>query len=289
MGDQRKLIGTGQRSPPIRDLLTVALGTVILVTFCITVLVARIFDTDVIPGYGADPWTSVDAVYNLSESIQPGLSIKQALVYGRWMQALEKNSLTAATVVHQSLLDGIRDCERPVAAERSQVGQESAAKIPSLPAVHSILTIWNCSATAIEYDTDIIGTLNQQANYLSHAYIELRPRSTMVDYISSRNWVTVADAVVLSLIYNGDSDAGRMWEENAASLAREQTQWQIYNKGDGAQSWAVRLQYRPAVVIDKVAFFAFYILVAAYAISNIRSVKCLDSKLTILAVVIVEV
>lgn len=288
--DQREPLSHGANGAPVRDRLMIVLATLILLRFCVVAPIARIADSNVLH-HPADAWASVDALYQTTESIQPDISMKQALVYGRWMQALEKETLAAAAVVHRSLFDKIRDCNRPLAADGRTVAPDLAAQLrPNLPAVHSLVTAWNCSAGYIESDDSLIGTITQHANYVSHWDIKLRPQSTMVDFLPSPNRGLVADALALSLIYNEDTDIGATWNEHAATLAGEQERWLVHRDGDAVPGRTiVRILYRPAASIDKVIIAALYTLAAVYAVAGVRGTRYLDNKLAFFAAITVEV
>jgi len=86
---------------------------------------------------------------------------------------------------------------------------------------HSPLLYWNCSETLILSDEDLVDTVNQKTLLHSAANLTVLWGSVFAGKQIVHHRLVAADALVITLFYRIDSDAGDAWDVRASSLVSD--------------------------------------------------------------------
>jgi hypothetical protein len=86
---------------------------------------------------------------------------------------------------------------------------------------HSPLLYWNCSETLILSDENLVDTVNQKSLLHSYANLTVLWGSVFAGKKIIHHRLVAADALVITLFYRIDSDAGDAWDVRASSLVSD--------------------------------------------------------------------
>ncbi|KAF4628935.1 hypothetical protein G7Y89_g9211 [Cudoniella acicularis] len=230
-------------------------------------------------------WTPADTS-NTSELV-PDIYIKQAWIYGSWMRALETDVLLAALDI-QTMLLGAGSCDTQ---EEHNVKNGLGGAAHNISTIfHSPLFYWNCSVIAIKSDRSVIATVNSQTRRPSVANITLIPVSVLGGPVFSYNKLLAADALILTLLYKPESDAGAMWDTKAKVLAQyNMSRWQLHSALASPDGTLLNVESGSISTEEKSVIWAAYALTALYIIFKIRDTQVLKSRAGLLIAIVVQV
>lgn len=160
---------------------------------------------------------------------------------------------------------------------------------------HSPLMYWNCSARAIENDTDILATVNARSAEHSALGLALRPSTVFAGKAFVNKKLQAADALVITLFDKAfdqpKSNLGYTWEKRSRKLVEELgSEWDIY-PADG-QIFERRLfefRFKPMTLNDDLLLACSYIVTAVYVLWKMSQLRAVKSKAGLLITICAKV
>ncbi|CAG9962886.1 unnamed protein product [Clonostachys byssicola] len=206
-------------------------------------------------------WISIDPARG-AVSGQSDVEFRQAWVCGRWMQALDKDTLVDAVDAQNYLVSdyGAHPASHDQSPSTRVVNHDADS---STVFVHSILDNWDCSAQAIVSDTDILGNLSRALHRKSSANITLRPASVFKKFGLTKSHKPAADTIVITMLTRDGSTAGAHWDEGSVSLRDTRPQWNILR--DSQPSALAKVHYLFTTSQDQLIILSLYTLGFLYA------------------------
>ncbi|KAK7224999.1 hypothetical protein V2G26_013002 [Clonostachys chloroleuca] len=230
-------------------------------------------------------WISIDPARG-AVSGQSDVEFRQAWVCGRWMQALDKDTLVDAVEAQNYLVSdhGAHPASHDQSPSARVVNHDADS---STVFVHSILDNWDCSAQAIVSDNDILGNLSRALHRKSSANITLRPASVFKKFGLTKSHKPAADTIVITMLTRDGSTAGAHWDEGSVSLKETRPQWNILR--DTQPAALAKVHYLFTTSQDQLIILSLYILGFLYAGLVMSRRAILQSGLWLLGSIALEV
>lgn len=108
---------------------------------------------------------------------------------------------------------------------------------------HSPLLYWNCSEQLILSDQDLVDTVNQKSLLHSYANLTVLWGSVFAGKEIVHHRLVAADALVITLFYRIDSDAGDAWDVRAEKLVADKTNADKYDVYPGPLDYQASRMY----------------------------------------------
>ncbi|TKA77466.1 hypothetical protein B0A49_02349 [Cryomyces minteri] len=216
------------------------------------------------------------SLFNGRQDSNPDVEMRQLWIHGSYMKALDQRVLQQALVIQDTAFGEGIDYMSPGTAERRAPPyvQPPGSTSPQIEGFkwgyHSPLMHWNCFASAIDADDDILNTINEQAYRRSYFNFTLRPTSVFAGKSFARSKLLAADALVITLFNRFSVRSSLAWEERFASLAEQsQDRWSTYpTDGKVRRSQLYEFRFQPMSTRDDLilaiaySFMAFYVMIA---------------------------
>ncbi|KAK5020305.1 hypothetical protein LTR16_004021 [Cryomyces antarcticus] len=230
-------------------------------------------------------WTSA-SLFNGRQDSSPDVEMRQLWIHGSYMKALDQRVLQQALVIQDTAFGEDIDCMSPGTAERRappyvQPPGSTSTQIEGFKwGYHSPLMHWNCSASAIDADDDILNTINEQAHRRSYFNFTLRPTSVFAGKSFARSKLLAADALVITLFSRFSVRTSLAWEERFASLAEQsQDRWSTYpTDGKVRRSQLYEFRFQPMSTRDDLILAIAYSFMAFYVMVSLRKLRAVKSR-----------
>ncbi|KAH0558719.1 hypothetical protein GP486_004634 [Trichoglossum hirsutum] len=211
------------------------------------------------------------------------------------MRAVEPDVLTEALHVQEALLgptsgsEYLRSGDGPAPTPGGRVVNDRSAAPASF--FHSPLLYWNCSATAIEADSDLLDTINERSHRVSSVNLTLRHSTVFAGKQFSRDRLIAADALVITFFHRMDPEIGELWNSRAEKLAKDATgSLTLYPANGKVKRFRLyEFRFEPMSLREDVLLGVAYLLMVLYVILNLRKLRAVKSKLGLVATVIAQV
>jgi len=225
-------------------------------------------------------------------------------IHGDYMKALDKKVLLDALDIQDALLhrdlpsSKIGEILTPSTTMAEKELMESDVDSCGFPAsqdvswgFHSPLLYWNCSRIAIERDTDIKRTINDQVYRHSYLNFTLRPSSVFAGKQFVKHKLDASDALVITLFDKTKQGIGKVWDERSVALAsRSEGRFDFHptlGKSTGNQLYEFR--FKPMSLYDDFGLAAAYGAMAFYFLISLRKLRALKSKVGLAIAFIIKV
>lgn len=209
------------------------------------------------------------------------VELRQVWIHGSYMKALEKEVLTKALNIQQTLLGG----------------DSWTTILPTLRSselswgYHSPLMYWNSSKQAIENDADLLRTINQQAGTTSSSLgVALRPASVFAGKKFDHRQLVAADALVVTLINKVGDGVGTQWRDRMISLTTGACRDCTMFPKDGhiTRNRVYEFSFTPLSAQENMALTIAYGFMALYVLVSLRRIKAFHSRFGLVVTAITQ-
>ncbi|KAF2030114.1 hypothetical protein EK21DRAFT_100685 [Setomelanomma holmii] len=235
-------------------------------------------------------WTSTTAI----EGERPAdVVVRQVWVHGDYMKAIELPVLREAMHVQDALIGSGFDAPEDKAHAHHQVMVRDrhgcvAAAAEQHWGYHSPLMYWDCSASNLEKDADLLRTINSRTAMQSALNITLRPSSLFAGKTFIKSKLRAADALVITLFDQTNSNLlGESWAARAQLLAEQDSpSWTVFPAdGQVTTSRLYEFRFRSMTLFDDLLLAASYLVTAVYVIWRMMQLRAVKSWLGLLVTV----
>lgn len=155
---------------------------------------------------------------------------------------------------------------------------------------HSPLLYWDCSLSALEKDSDLLGTINAHARIRSPLNVTLRPSTVFAGKSFSNTKLRAADALVITLFDQTNSSLGDTWDSRSRLLAEKLSpDWTIFPPdGQVGRSRLYEFRFKPMTLNDDLFLAASYMVTAAYVIWRMMQLRAVKSWFGLLVTICVK-
>jgi hypothetical protein len=239
-------------------------------------------------------------LYDGSSTTRPDVEIRQVWVHGSYMKALKTDVLRETLSIQDILVnnsptaDGRMDESLPANTDGYDGNDACASRLADgiFWGFHSPLMFWNCSASAVATDKDILHTINSQGHRRSYLNLTLRPTSVFAGKSFVNDKVVAADALVVTLFDHPGEISSERWNKHLSVLAKDvPSRWSLYPQ-DGrhlTQSRLYEFQQKPLSLQDNFFLFISYLFMTAYVLLTLGKLRAVKSKVGLVVTVIFEV
>jgi hypothetical protein len=247
-------------------------------------------------------WTSTRVLDHELPS-PPDFIVRQAWVHGRPMSALDPDVLKEALLIQQHLL-GIDGQAAPTLTWNGSTStmepmldhpldphiMTSRVSSPSAtPVFHSPLQYWHNSASELETDSDIRGTINRMSTERSPFNIILRQPSLFAGKQFTKDGELVAaDAAIISFFLPFASSDSDKWAQRAESLAKS-TRWDVFLPHDGQSIRAYEFKLSTVSRKDDIFLVIAYFVMLGRIVLSLRKVQAIRSRYVLLPGIVTQV
>jgi hypothetical protein len=238
-------------------------------------------------------WTSTTEI----EGDRPAdVVMRQVWVHGDYMKAIELPVLREAMHVQDMLIgSGFGKEEDGAIANEAGAARDQPGCLATAAGHnwgwHSPLMYWNCSLNALENDQNLLNTINAHTTAQSALNMTLRPSSVFAGKTFSNTKLRAADALVITLFDQTDSDLGDVWDARLRLLA-EQTSanWTVFPEhGQVTTSRLHEFHFRPMTLTDDLILAASYLITAAYVVWRMMQLRAVKSWFGLLVTICAKV
>lgn len=238
-------------------------------------------------------------------STEPDIIMRSIWVHADYMQALNRDLLSSALELQNELLGPTIDFDpRKDEALRQQEQPTSMLSIAQRDAAHAVngltnqswlfhspMLYWNCSASLIMTDPDIIGTVNDKKNQSTVSNITLRHSLVFSGKRFEDRRLLAADALVITLLHRRDSPIGRQWQKMSTLLPdKVSNKWDIYPaNGRITNSQLYEFQFRPISSQDIASLAIAYGLALLYFLMSLSKLRAIKSKTGLTITVVTQI
>jgi hypothetical protein len=244
-------------------------------------------------------WTSA-RLYDGTPNTQPDIEIRQVWVHGNYMSALDQHVLLETLSIQNTLVSnhtvvqsaGLgNETLNSYELEEQRNGCKAPPEEHATWGFHSPLMFWNCSASAVKSDQDILQTINRQASRRSYLNLTLRPTSVFAGKSFAKEDVITADALVITLFDRVSDVTSLHWDKRLDQLARDASgRWSLYPRdGHVAHSRLYEFQQKPLSFQDNFFLLLSYFLMIIYVIVSLNRLRAVKSRLGLMIAVGFEV
>lgn len=229
-------------------------------------------------------WTTAKSV-DEQPSVQADVEMRQIWVHGSYMRALDKDVLKSALAIQQTLVGGERlTTIFPTLGDKLRSSSLSWG-------YHSPLMYWNNSGQAIEDDSDILRTINDQAKSASSLNVGLRPASVFAGKSFDNRRLQAADALVITLMNKFEDNVGSKWQDKMHSLTGTACpNCTLYPpNGQVSRSRLYEFSFTPLSFRENVAFGCAYGFMALYVMMSLRRIKAFHSRAGLVVTAITQI
>ncbi|KAJ4367315.1 hypothetical protein N0V83_006896 [Neocucurbitaria cava] len=262
-------------------LLSIVLTIVISVLLCYQ----AVFQTDSSAAAGLrnlpkHVWTSTTEI----EGDRPAdVVVRQVWVHGDYMNAIDLRVLREATYVQDVLIGSGFDRESTAHSNNPKLSSDPRGCVVPGPGEkwgwHSPLMYWDCSLSVLEEDRDLLGTINAHTRSHSALNITLRPSTVFAGKTFSNTKLRAADALVITVFDQTQSNLGDIWDSRSRQLATElQSDWTIFPRdGHVTRNRLYEFRFRPMTLSDDLFLAASYLVTAVYVILRMMQLRAVKS------------
>ncbi|CAN9192579.1 unnamed protein product [Alternaria alternata] len=238
-------------------------------------------------------WTSTTEV----EGERPAdVVVRQVWVHGDYMNAIALPVLREAMHVQEVLINGGFDTrEGATYDDQHMLARHGPGCVVAPPGEkwgwHSPLLYWDCSLSALEKDSDLLGTINAHARIRSPLNVTLRPSTVFAGKSFSNTKLRAADALVITLFDQTNSSLGDTWDSRSRLLAEKLSpDWTIFPPdGQVGRSRLYEFRFKPMTLNDDLFLAASYMVTAAYVIWRMMQLRAVKSWFGLLVTICVKV
>jgi hypothetical protein len=207
--------------------------------------------------------------------------VRQVWVHGDYMSALNQSVLRKALDVQEALINGGFDARTPSPSAVVARGDQGCV-VPRREEKwgwQSPLMYWNCSREALESDKDILETINMHSRIQTRMNFTLRPSTVFAGKHFTNTKLQAADALVLTLLDQTDSDLGERWNARARALAYAlDTEWAMFPQdGQVSRSSLYEFRLKPMSRLDDMFLAGSYMITAVYVIWRMMQLRAIKS------------
>ncbi|OAL50427.1 hypothetical protein IQ07DRAFT_566366 [Pyrenochaeta sp. DS3sAY3a] len=261
------------------------LSIVLTITISVLLCYQAVFQTDSSAAAGLrnlpkHVWTSTTAI----EGERPAdVVVRQVWVHGDYMNAVDLPVLRKAMDVQDTLIGQGFDVEAAAYDGQPLLARDARGCVKAATGQkwgwHSPLMYWNCSLSVLEQDQDLLATINVHTNIQSALNITLRPSTVFAGKVFSSLKLRAADALVITLFDQTNSNVGAIWEARSRQLAEElPPDWTIFpDDGQVSRSRLYEFRFRPMTLNDDLFLAASYFVTAAYVIWRMMQLRAVKS------------
>ena len=217
------------------------------------------------------------------------VEMRQVWVHGDYMKALDLQVLRQALSIQDMLIfQGLNEQRDSIPS----ACMPQAVNIQSCPlGFHSPLMYWDCSLDALEADSDVLATINAGSDKQTFLNLTLRPSSVFAGKVFSNSKLRAADALVLTVFHQPNSNVSRAWDLRASSLGRSlSSRWSVYpSSGIISQSRLYEFRFRPMTSGDNLLLGMTYLLMALYVLGKLRKLRAVKSRVGLVITVACKV
>lgn len=237
-------------------------------------------------------WTSTTEI----EGERPAdVVVRQVWVHGDYMNAIDLRVLREATHVQDALIGS--GFNRDGSADSTQLEPSRDTQGCVVPGVgekwgwHSPLMYWECSLSALEEDRDLLGTINAHTRGHSALNVTLRPSTVFAGKAFSNTKLRAADALVITVFDQTNSNLGDIWDSRSRQLAGElHPDWTIFPKdGHVTRNRLYEFRFRPMTLSDDLFLAASYLVTAVYVILRMMQLRAIKSWFGLLVTICAKV
>ncbi|CAO2650744.1 Nn.00g020360.m01.CDS01 [Neocucurbitaria sp. VM-36] len=177
--------------------------------------------------------------------------VRQVWVHGDYMNAIDLRVLREATYVQDALIGSGFDREETAQSNQLELSRNTReCVVPGADQKwgwHSPLMYWDCSLSALEEDRDLLATINAHARGRSALNITLRPSTVFAGKAFSNTKLRAADALVITMFDQTNSNLGEVWDSRSRQLAAElPSDWAIFpNDGHVTRNRLYEFRFSP--------------------------------------------
>jgi hypothetical protein len=222
--------------------------------------------------------------------------VRQVWVHGDYMKAIELPVLREAMHVQDTLIgSGFREDDGGSYASQEIVARDNPGCLVDASGHkwgwHSPLMYWNCSLSTLEFDGDLLRTINAGTTTQSALNMTLRPSSVFAGKTFSNTKLRAADALVITMFDQTESGLGDDWDARSRFLAEHPSpNWTIIpSDAQVTSSRLYEFHFRPMTLIDDLLLAASYFVTAVYVISRMMQLRAVKSWFGLLVTICVKV
>lgn len=209
------------------------------------------------------------------DSKHADVEMRQVWVHGSYMKALDRAVLVQALDIQHKLV-GL-DFPSPLLPNVDDSVRSSARQW----GYHSPLMYWNNSRRAINTDSDILRTVNEQARATASSLnVTLRPASVFAGERTERGKVTAADALVITLMNKIDGGDNDPWRDSMTSLTDGTCQGCTFfpENGQVTGNRVYEFSFTPLSFRENFMLATAYSAMVLYVLLSLRRVKAFHSR-----------
>lgn len=238
-------------------------------------------------------WTSTTEI---ADDRPADIVVRQVWVHGDYMNAIHLPVLREAMTVQDALIGGGFSAGHAAAhGQQGPLARDSPGCLASAAGQkwgwHSPLMYWDCSRRTLDEDPNLLGTINAHTRTHTALNLTLRPSTVLAGKTFSNSRLRAADALVITVFDQTDSDLGDTWDARSRSLAKDiSPAWSIFPEdGQVTRSRLYEFRFKPMTLNDDLFLAASYLVTAAYVIWRMMQLRAVKSWFGLLVTVCAKV